>query len=580
MVSLHKRKSIYYVIITIPADIQASLRKKQVWKSTGATKYVAAKSVATQLIATSERIFSGVRLGMITTAMANEMLARFALLVLATDEARYNGELSGSMDQAWSTLDSELGYDFRESEASQLITVAEHDKREVVNPKGLPVKRLSTLLLKSKKIELDPDSTEFTKFNKDVAKTKIAINKVRAERLLGEYDTDFQHRKITEWQAAIPVPVDKGILVTDLLKRYSDYRMGDDVKESDQWTPEQAVKMGRSFKRLMQYLHKIFGKEPRVKDVTPAVARQVYNALRNQPKYKKKESDEGLKVETLRGYMFKWGQPFAWGAEPEQKYTDSDPFSSLAPPKQGSTRREFTKEELQLYFNLLADRHDAKRPEMTWIPLIAAYTGFRTNEIAQLHCKDIKTDTSSGESIETISVVVDTKTSQKTKNKTAVRDVPIHSTLIELGLLKFLKTQKEAGHLQLFPNLEPETDSGRYYAAGLSQELNNNLDLVLDDPNVVVYCLRNSFENGLEHKFALGLIDAMEGKDTFLQSLGAYAPFLERARNDLLGHAQKGSTGDKVYRKARLKVMKRVIEQLDYDIDLDKLREKFKTLVG
>ena len=68
-----------------------------------------------------------------------------------------------------------------------------------------------------------------------------------------------------------------------------------------------------------------------------------------------------------------------------------------------------------------------------WLPILCYYTGARIQELAQLYRSDIKSD--NGDYYISITEDLDGKT---VKNLSSVRDVPIHSHLIELGFIEFV----------------------------------------------------------------------------------------------------------------------------------------------
>lgn len=105
-----------------------------------------------------------------------------------------------------------------------------------------------------------------------------------------------------------------------------------------------------------------------------------------------------------------------------------------------------------------------------WLPVMGLYTGMRVNEICQLNpVVDIK----EGEGgIWYFHVTSETEGASGVKKsvKTAagVRVVPIHSKLIELGLLDYVESLKSAGYKQLFPQWKAKggkagDNAGRYF---------------------------------------------------------------------------------------------------------------------
>ena len=94
--------------------------------------------------------------------------------------------------------------------------------------------------------------------------------------------------------------------------------------------------------------------------------------------------------------------------------------------------------------------------------MIAAFTGARAEEIASLDVKNIYP-------VKGIWIFDITK--GKTPN--AVRRVPIHDKLLELGFLDYRKAIADAGHAMLFPHL---VDGKNGYKKNMCRTFGNHLD--------------------------------------------------------------------------------------------------------
>lgn len=89
-----------------------------------------------------------------------------------------------------------------------------------------------------------------------------------------------------------------------------------------------------------------------------------------------------------------------------------------------------------------------------WAPLIAALSGARREEIAGLAPDDVR-------EIDGIWCLhIRPNALRGVKNDNATRVVPVHSQLIELGLLE--RVRERQGHADLFPELRPSTDKTSY----------------------------------------------------------------------------------------------------------------------
>lgn len=97
----------------------------------------------------------------------------------------------------------------------------------------------------------------------------------------------------------------------------------------------------------------------------------------------------------------------------------------------------FTTSELVDIFDNLP--RDKTMPCHYWVPLIALYSGMRRSEIFFRTVDDIKRDKDGVWYID-INRIPGVK---ETKNKSAIRCIPIHSTLIEKGFLDFVESVKK-----------------------------------------------------------------------------------------------------------------------------------------
>jgi len=123
--------------------------------------------------------------------------------------------------------------------------------------------------------------------------------------------------------------------------------------------------------------------------------------------------------------------------------------------KTTNKRRPWTDAELKTFFS--QDLHIAyKLPKLKragadaayWIPLLGLYTGARIGELAQLRLSDVESDGH----IDQLSIT-DEGEGQSVKSQAGVRKVPVHSELVRLGFLDYVKTMRDQGHALLWPKL-------------------------------------------------------------------------------------------------------------------------------
>lgn len=90
-----------------------------------------------------------------------------------------------------------------------------------------------------------------------------------------------------------------------------------------------------------------------------------------------------------------------------------------------------------------------------WAPLIAVYAGLRLEEICQLRVRDFGSE--NGVAFVAVQNEIG---SQITKSDNALRRVPLHRALIDLGLLQLVELRKQAGMNRLFPNMPRSKSKG------------------------------------------------------------------------------------------------------------------------
>jgi integrase len=103
-----------------------------------------------------------------------------------------------------------------------------------------------------------------------------------------------------------------------------------------------------------------------------------------------------------------------------------------------------------------SQRHATGRPgnAVFWLPLLAAYTGARREEIAQLYVSDVHQHKSGQWLIR----IIDDRPDKSVKTHSSRRDIPIHDDLLALGFLELVHGQEQ--DTKVFAQLDKV--SGRY----------------------------------------------------------------------------------------------------------------------
>lgn len=204
-------------------------------------------------------------------------------------------------------------------------------------------------------------------------------------------------------------------------------------------------------------------------------------------------------------------------------------------------RRPWTTEELQTLFSAplhgshaLPDARYGGREAAYWIPLLGLYSGTRLGELCQLRTVDVQ-------KVEGIDVLVLTNEGegQSIKSDAGHRSVPIHSELVRLGFLKYVKTIRESGSNSLWPALplragKPSDLFGRWF-----KEHRNALGLTGTRPDF--HCFRHTVRP--------------------LMRKGGHS---EGTMDKVTGHKTVGSVGTVIYDHRTLIEVRDAVEAIRY----------------
>lgn len=201
---------------------------------------------------------------------------------------------------------------------------------------------------------------------------------------------------------------------------------------------------------------------------------------------------ELLKPRSINKYIQDFSSFFIW-AKKREYYDGNNPFSSLKIKENKSTsaideRKPFSKNDLIKIFSSpiyqgckgvkqtekykTGDIIQNKMPDF-WLPLIALYSSLRRSEICSLYLKDIY-QTDEGIWIFDIN---SNGVGKKTKTSATIRKLPIHSRLIDLGILDLMEKQRNENRERLFPTLTLDAQNSYGDAVGkrLSRFIKENL---------------------------------------------------------------------------------------------------------
>jgi integrase len=214
------------------------------------------------------------------------------------------------------------------------------------------------------------------------------------------------------------------------------------------------------------------------------------------------------------------------------RYQGENPFNGQKVKAVGESYQPFTEAELRTLFAALPrEIKPAKHtPEsaLPWVALIAAYTGMRLEEIAQLAAWDVREQQANGATIWVINI--HHGGNNALKNKASARLVPVHSALVRAGLLDYVQALPKGA--PLFPGLVRRASKGGKIGARLGELFRKRLiALGLKRDGVCFHSFRHTVAGRLEQA-AVSQTDAARvlGHDIEGMSYGVYSsgPGLKR----------------------------------------------------
>lgn len=169
--------------------------------------------------------------------------------------------------------------------------------------------------------------------------------------------------------------------------------------------------------------------------------------------------DDTLVVSTVKKYLQRLEQIFVWGRI--EGYTIRENLTknlALSDNRRDRDKRDrFEPEELVTLFStpIFQGQKPFAKTAHYWAPLISLYSMVRMAEVCQLRLDDFCIEG------DVHYIDINAKNGKRLKpGQASARGIPIHSKLIELGLLDFVSTMRERGHSLLFPTLNAHPLNG------------------------------------------------------------------------------------------------------------------------
>lgn len=250
-----------------------------------------------------------------------------------------------------------------------------------------------------------------------------------------------------------------------LSKRWREYAK---QKEGTDWSTSRTVKANqRMFLTFMDW----WKQDGDVSSVNREAINQYINYLITDKVVEagKRRGERGMDKRTADNHTMVLNKFLAW-AQDKGYYPDERrlPTANQLLVKKKARKKAaaksnppYTLAQLQTLFD--AEHYKPRQAHHFWPPLISLFTGARRREIAQL----LLTDFFERDGIHAMSINILDDEDKEVKSEAAIRDIPIHPTLIELGLLDYLADAKAAKlGPEAFPGIGVNSDGEKGNAIG------------------------------------------------------------------------------------------------------------------
>jgi integrase len=349
-----------------------------------------------------------------------------------------------------------------------------------------------SLPLQAGTAKYDQFTTEFYKAYRDFSRTVLTENGA-----LSRYDFDSEKR------APVPSRVRTGAATSlrQLAEKYTaeEIRVGRWVKRSEDQN-----------RQHLNFLVAFVGEGTDVHNVTADHARAVKDTLLRLPRNMNKnprtrgkvleevlamDLPDKLNIRTVNLYLQTYSRMFTWALA--AKLVDENHFTKAVireKKRKAGKRQAFSHDQIRTIEAALLSEEPAAKPKEAhrWASLIAIYTGARLNEVCQLTVGDVKQH----EGVWCFDLN-DEGEGKHLKNEASVRIVPIHSRLIELGVLTYVETLRAKKAPKLFPEYTYTPNYG--WGKNLSVWFNTKLlvTLGLKTKQLVLHSLRHTMTTRL-----------------------------------------------------------------------------------
>lgn len=596
---LVQRGTTYYFQCRIPADVKRHFPCTQIKKSLKTSNRKYATSLVKVLTAKTERVFFMARSGLLTAKVIESLVEEYMATLLDQDKGERYGIAEGPLDVAV----MQMGQDFRsryqmdprkdyellnedtgeleevsgaQNLASYYRALASRYQEQARKQDYSEIAPTASALLAVEKVQASPDSPEFRMLCDALLAKEGEANEVLAQRaergLSNPYDRG----------AATVAPRRKRL--SALIDKYFEVN-------KENWDRDSKRKMQNHFEKILELIG-----NPYTDEINQDMLVRLFADLERYPTYRNHQHMQGLTLEqcrehskyeplgstTLTQIWFALGGLLTYGSENGEygiarNYCCDKVFTvkkKVHKKKRNDTlkRLPYNHDDIQSLINELGKmsmRRKKLDPHMLWIPLIGLYSGMREEEICQLYCDDfIMVD-----GLDCFRLRDYEPRHQSVKNEQSRRTIPIHHTLLELGLMDFIASRRklkysrpwEGGTTRKVFYYENSNSYSHYFEKWYNGTFRKYV--IVDEEERA----RKPFHS-LRHTFINWFFQNVRSQDRDNSAVKGLVGHLESEEQRMIAALLQGITWETYSQELNPVPMMETLKLLDYGVDLSSLQ--------
>lgn len=478
----------YYARVAVPVDLQTRMGppgkpKKELWKSLGTPDAKEARRIAGPILTEWESMFSAFRHKReLTEAELQAAIWRRYVEIITTDEKyRQSVPTDDDLNLIWQHLEKEFGEysidayrvlelirdDFDNNQRERAVRLAQL-KTEAARGETKLIADAVRQVIEDRQFGVDVGSPAYRKLAHGLQRAELEGLTRTVERDVGDF-TGAPKDALVKAPTVFDPP--KGEQILELFDRYARHSKG--RMKHDTWDQSRkVVALFDSFvggpahvssltrKNIREWKEKLFSWPVKAVEIREFRGLSFLDVIDRN----KIVGKPVIQPKTINRYLAALGGLCEWLIANDYIREDVMRGQYLEVDRRTKTVLPYTEPQLKaifaspLFHRCAGDKREHERGSVEirdwryWIPWIALYSGARLGELAQLQVKDVRQLHGTW-----ILHITEEGGGKAVKTGGSERVVPLHSKVIEIGFLKYLKRMRSMEGGALFPEIKPDS---------------------------------------------------------------------------------------------------------------------------